>query len=567
MHQKAANGVYRHQFARLSSRRHHRQIDNKNGDNEPVSNKNQLHLSLLEPPLCRSESAGPPPFSSPSLACQPAGYAWLVQKYELDVLPHWRWTFIADRHIYRESERGGVAYHTLPTARAPGPSDLDHLLFALRNDGVSLPICRALFQAADLEPFGESITAAVNSAPTGAYARRVWYLFEALTGQRLPLPDVSRGNYAPLLDPKVHVTGPVRKHRRQRIDVNILGSVAFAPTLRWTDTLRDADSAALSARIEALMAGYDDHTIQRAISYLYTRETMASFEIERERPARTRTERFISLLKEAPTIATLDPATLTRLQNAMVDPRFVDSGWRSEQSYVGESLDLVRQRIHFVCPRHEDLTDLMRAHLAMTDLLTGGAAPDPVLTAAVVSFSFVLLHPFTDGNGRLHRWLIHWALSRLKVTPDDLVIPVSAVMLSRRREYDAALESFSTPLMKRVSYELDPDGRMTIEGDTADWYRHPDLTRMAEGLWRWLGQAVDRELPDQLRFLVSLDGARRAIQEIVDMPDRLIILFIKLCRANGGRLSQRKQKRHFDMLTGEEIAELEETVELHFAGR
>jgi len=491
----------------------------------------------------------------------------LVQKYALDVLPHWRWTFIADRHIYREIERDGVAHHTLSIARAPGPSDLDHLLFALRTDGVSLPICRALFQAVDLEPLGESITAAVNSTPTGAYARRLWYLFEALTGHCLPLPDVSRGNYAPLLNPAVHVTGPVRKHRRQRIDVNLLGSVAFAPTLRWTETLRDVDSGVLSARIEALMAGYDAHTIQRAISYLYTRETMASFEIERERPARTRTERFISLLKEAPTIATLDPATLTRLQNAMVDPRFVDAGWRSEQNYVGESLDLVRQRIHFVCPRHEDLADLMRAHLAMTDLLTGGSAPDPALTAAVISFSFVLLHPFTDGNGRLHRWLIHWALSRLKVTSGDLVIPVSAVMLSRRREYDVALESFSTPLMKRVSYELAPDGRMTVEGDTADWYRHPDLTRMAEGLWRWLGQAVDRELPDQLRFLVSLDRARRAIQEIVDMPDRLIILFIKICCANGGRLSQRKQKRHFDMLTGEEIAELEEVVERHFAER
>ncbi len=67
---------------------------------------------------------------------------------------------------------------------------------------------------------------------------------------------------------------------------------------------------------------------------------------------------------------------------------------------------------------------------------------------------------------------------------------------------------------------------------------------MAEGLWRWLSLAIDRELLDPLRLLAGLDGARRDLQEIVDMPDRLIVLLIKLCRANGGRLSKRKRERH-----------------------
>jgi hypothetical protein len=119
--------------------------------------------------------------------------------------------------------------------------------------------------------------------------------------------------------------------------------------------------------------------------------------------------------------------------------------------------------------------------------------------------------------------------------------------------------------MQRVSYDLDDaDGRMTVHGATVDWYRHPDLTDMAEGLWRWLSFAVDRELPDQVNFLVGLDRARRDIQEVVDMPDRLIILFIKLCRQNQGLLSARKRESHFAMLTDDEIRQMEAAVREHF---
>lgn len=505
-----------------------------------------------------------PPFEPPETGCRPAGYAWLVDKYRLDTLPHWRWTFVADRHVHKEFDRRGSRLHVLPPPRAPEHTDLAHLLFALRYDGVSLPICRALFEAADLDALGSAILEENRRTPTGAYARRAWYLFETLTGRELPLSKVEQGNYVPLLDPEVHVTGPIRKHRRQRIDVNLLGSPDFAPMLRWTDRLREVSGEAIHDHIHEVIARYDDRTLQRALSFLYTRETLASFEIENERPPASRAERFVALLEEAPELSELDEATLVRLQKALVDSRFADDGWRTTQVYVGESLDLAHQRIHYVCPKPEDVPELMDGHLAATRLLMDSGV-DPALAAAVISFAFVLVHPFNDGNGRIHRWLLHWVLSRRGVTPDGLVIPVSAVMLSHRREYDEVLETFSDPILERASYDLDDAGAMTVHGSTVDWYRHPDLTPMAEGLWRWLQLAVDEELPSEIGFLLGFDRARSAIQEVVDMPDRLIDLFIKVCRQNAGELSNRKRESHFSMLTDDEVTRMEAAVREHMS--
>ena len=65
---------------------------------------------------------------------------------------------------------------------------------------------------------------------------------------------------------------------------------------------------------------------------------------------------------------------------------------------------------------------------------------DPVLQAAATAFAFVHVHPFQDGNGRLHRCLIHHVLAERKFTPAGMVFPVSSVMLDRIDEYRSTLQ-------------------------------------------------------------------------------------------------------------------------------
>lgn len=168
------------------------------------------------------------------------------------------------------------------------------------------------------------------------------------------------------------------------------------------------------------------------------------------------------------------------------------------------------------------------------------------------------MQPFEDGNGRIHRFLIHNILSRRGFTPKGVMFPISASMLKNPADYDASLEAFSRDLMVLVEYSLDEEGRMTVHNDTARWYRYIDMTPQVEALFRFIDQTIEVELARELAFLANYDETKNAIQEIVDMPDRKIDLFIRFCLENNGRLSARKGASHFDFLSDEEIARMEE---------
>lgn len=62
---------------------------------------------------------------------------------------------------------------------------------------INLGILSALFETV---PADELVTW-ISSKPTEKYARRIWFLYEFLTGQELPLLDLTKGNYIPRLEP------------------------------------------------------------------------------------------------------------------------------------------------------------------------------------------------------------------------------------------------------------------------------------------------------------------------------------------------------------------------------
>lgn len=164
-------------------------------------------------------------------------------------------------------------------------------------------------------------------------------------------------------------------------------------------------------------------------------------------------------------------------------------------------------------------------------------------------------------TGRYARrlWFLYEFLMK-KFAPEGVIFSTSAAMLNDRAAYDASLEAFSIPLSPLVDYTLDENGAMTVHNETAIWYRYIDTTAQAEALCRFIARTVEVELPEEFAFLVSYGQAKRGIQEIVDLPGRLIDLFIRFCRQNNGKLSSRERDDFFDKLTDEEIVRMEQVV-------
>jgi hypothetical protein len=82
-----------------------------------------------------------------------------------------------------------------------------------------------------------------------------------------------------------------------------------------------------------------------------------------------------------------------------------------------------------------------------------------------------------------------------------------------------------------------------------------------ETLFCFIEQTIDTELTGELAFLANYDKTKKAIQEIVDMPDRQIDIFIRFCLQNKGSLSARKPVSHFDTLSDEKIYHMEQSVQ------
>eukprot|EP00903_Cladosiphon_okamuranus_P003764 g3762.t1 len=506
-----------------------------------------------------------------------AGYQWLAERFGVVAMPHWKETRILVRGARRLVEIDGRQLEYLPATQAPGDDMFNQLEFALRKEGLHMELLRKVL----VQIPAQDLTEHLWGRPTGRYARVLWFLYETFTGQRLDVPDLKMGNYADLLDSSIYITGPVRKIRRQRINMNLLGTVNFSPMVRIAG-LGTWNELEMRKRCEDIVGDYPAEIFERAVRYLYAKESKSSHEIERETPDQKRAEKFIALLEQTWHRDFLNKPALVELQQAIVEPRYANRGWRNElvesgdrQVYVGETLGPGVERVHYAAPKPEDLDEMMEEYLLMAwrmiedgfDLSDDGKVPPPsvavptLVAAAVIAFAFNFLHPFSDGNGRIHRFILHHVLARRGFGPEGIILPVSAVILNRPREYDQALESFSKPLMERVEYTMDERLRMTVTNDTVDFYRYIDCTELTRITIDFIRETIETELPSELRYLMMYDEIRARMRDIVEMPDRHADLFVKLVSQNGGFLSNKKRKlSEFELLTDNEIGEMEKVI-------
>lgn len=497
------------------------------------------------------------PVSNPSRI--PIGQAWLIRNLELAVPPPAVESY-AVKGARRTRPDGSRIVELYPIRYAPDETVTDHLRFALRHEAFDLGVLVAALRRT--EP--RVIEQWVRGQPTGSFSRRTWFLYETFTGRTLDLEDARMGNYVPLLDPEHHLVGGRRNSRRHRVADNLLGGPGICPMVRATPKLRAAMDSGLESEAHALTESCYPEVLERAVNYLSTKETRSSFALEGETPDTRRARGFVAALREAPGFDPSDKAALLRLHSAIVDPRYAEDDWRHVQNFVGETLGGYRERVRFICPRPADVPALMDAWAKLTLRLTDGPT-DPVIAAAVVAFAFVFIHPFADGNGRIHRFLVHHVLARRGYGLPGAVLPVSAAILRDRRGYDRVLAGFSEPVLDLIQWhwtrgrEGSPGREMVVRNETAHLYRYFDATALAEYLYDRVAESIREDLKEEIDFVAVFDRALEGVREIVYMPDHRASLFVRLCMQNRGRLAARKRPRFPELRDGE-IAAMEAAV-------
>jgi len=479
-----------------------------------------------------------------------AGYAALIDHYRLKLPLPPRLAAIGERHRPTSTNE----WQVLTPRHAPEDSLLGHLEFALKWEGVDLAVLAALFQVVD----DKQIKVLIRSAPTGAYTRRLWYLHEWLTARQLDIPDPGKVRAVPVVDPEQQfsITDGTPSARHKVID-NMPGTRAFCPMVRRTFLLQEFAAKKLNQRAREIVDRTHADVMRRAAAFLLLSDSRSSFEIEGEQPSGQRMERWGKAIAEAGS-RPLSTGELERLQRIVIgDARLIHLGLREEGGFVGMHDRRTREPIpEHISARPEDLKSLVEGIVAFDQRAVRGGI-DPVVVAASIAFGFVYVHPFEDGNGRLHRWLIHHALANAGYNPAGLVFPVSAAILRQIEKYQTVLESYSRPLLDFIDWKAMPSGNVQVKNETANYYRYFDATAHAEFLYTCVQETIEHDLPDEVAYLQAYDRFSQGAQAILDMPNQKIDQLHHFLRQGKGRLSKRARTKEFAALTDAEIAQIE----------
>ncbi|WP_242443581.1 Fic family protein [Sphingobium sp. LB126] len=486
----------------------------------------------------------------PELAI-PSGYAALISRYDLSLPLPPRLAAIAERHHPVSTDDW-----TLLTPRHQAePTLAGQLVFALKWEGIDLGVLAQLFAVLGADPVRDLILA----TPTGAFARRIWYLYEWLTSTELDIPDPGKVKAVSIVDTDLQfgLDHGVASARHKVVD-NLPGSPAFCPMVRRTPRLEEAGTKHLDQIARQEVGRIRADLVSRAAAFLLLNDSKSSFAIEGERPSGTRAIRWGQAIAQAGSHP-LSLAELDRLQRIVIgDARFVRLGLRTQGGFVGvHDRDNGDPLPDHISARHEDLGILLDGIVAYADR-TRSQGYDPVVAAAAIAFGFVYIHPYEDGNGRIHRWLIHHALASANYNPPGLVFPVSAAILRRLDAYRLVLESYSRPLLQEIEWQRTADGNVEVLNQTINFYRYFDATAHAEFLYDCVEQTIVEDLPREVRFLEAFDRFSDGIQQIVDMPDAQVELLQKFLQQNTGQFSQRARSREFAALTDDEAAQIEQ---------
>ena len=372
--------------------------------------------------------------------------------------------------------------------------------------------------------------------------RQICYLWELTNGQPLEGLPAAAGAYSPLFDPEKFVTGPSHRNARWRVDFNGLGSPSYCPTVRHTPEIQALLDKNILGSASQFIAGLDKTALDRAVQWADLSETQGSFVIENELPTSSKAEAFAALLARANAPERMTEDYLVALQNlAVSNPLDKAVQFRSGQNWLRNALPGALG-VTYLPPEPSLMMSLMDEIMTLANNTKSGI--DPLILGSLVSFGFVFAHPFMDGNGRLARFLFHKLVCSHGVLPNGLVLPVSVAMKRHEERYLYVLQTFSKPARALWQVTAIDDVRVdaVFKGDP-EIYRYWDATDCVAFGLQMASEALERDLRDESVFLHRFDLVYKAVNDAVDMNNNDLVLLVRSCLQNEGKLSINRQKQ------------------------
>lgn len=479
-----------------------------------------------------------------------AGYGAIIDSLNLALPMPDCLSLISTRHKkYKTSQ-----WQVFTPRHQPKDSLLDQIIFAIKYEGIRLLFFKKLFRQIEKN----EIEQWVKNEPQSQYTRIIWFLYEWLNDEMLDLPDLNRGNYVELVDTGLQyaLSNGIRS-TRHRIINNLPGTVNFCPLVYKTPELEQFINAGLAEQQTNYLKGIRKDILRRASAFLLLKDLKASLTIEGESLPNKRAARWGQAIGQAGA-RDLSKEELLRLQQLVIEnPRFLEMGYRCKGGFVGEHDRTTGEPVpDHISAKWQDL-DVLMSGFFETEKLLSSHNGDAVISAAVIAFGFVFIHPFEDGNGRIHRYLIHHILARKRFSQQGIIFPVSSAILEKVHEYRRVLESYSLPLLDFIEWKETRDHNVEVLNDTIDFYRYFDATKQAEFLYGCVNDTIQHIIPHEVEYLVRYDNFKTIVENEYEMPDKLIALLVRFLEQNNGVLSKRARENEFESLTDEEVQTIE----------
>ena len=455
-----------------------------------------------------------------------------------------------------------IPKHVAPNSSA---SVLEHALFALKHETMQLAI---LHEAMKLVAVDE-IAVALLEQPTSANLRRAAFVWEKANDKIIPLNGTTTGgNYVDMFDPDEHYTGELwEKNSRLRINFNGIGPYLFCPVVRRNKDLEN-EGAKILEELKAWATNPDNEQfLERVMNWAYLSETRDSYAIENEIPSPNKERAFLSAMEHLKDRTPLNEDYLVSLQNTVISgPSAAEAEFRGNQNWLqrgGHGALAVR----YVPPPPEQMLAMMDGFMRMAN---SAHAMPPLIKAALVSFGFVFLHPFSDGNGRLSRLLAHHSLNYSGALPEangnPAILPLSVAMKKDEKGYLETLESFSKPARELWDVTHIDGSQFYFEFKSSMMvYASWSGDHAARFMTNCARTALEKSLLDEAAYIEAYDAVFQQIDSSFDIPNRTINLLIQWIQQNNCKMPERrKNAQELALFKPGEVDAIEKIVAAHF---